>query len=229
MSIVPNIHGSAQARLKLYQLISTKLTKVQQEFLEANPSLWERIILELENSLNSNSLEKFDEMILSQAFLCIEKTSIDGLQRQMKFLTGKEVWIGKHPTQLLNLFIDEHRQIIKSIQTEQLNRISLSVKRGIRDGRMSKDTAKEIRETTGINKARARLIARNSVLNYCGALTKHNQMSAGIKSYIWQSSGDERVRDAHRKLDGKIFNWEGPGPHPKTEVNCRCDAIPVLD
>jgi SPP1 gp7 family putative phage head morphogenesis protein len=79
-----------------------------------------------------------------------------------------------------------------------------------------------------MSKRRARLIARSAPLQYSGELTRHHQMSAGIKSYIWQSSRDERVRDSHRRFDGEIFGWDEPGPHPRSEVNCRCDAVPVL-
>ena len=114
------------------------------------------------------------------------------------------------------------------MQREQLDKISQAIHRGIREGRLQKDIAKEIRQMTDLTKRRARVIARNAPLQYSGALTKHHQMSAGIKSYIWQSSRDERVRDMHRKLDGEIFDWDGAGPHPRNEVNCRCDAVPIF-
>lgn len=227
MSVVPSIKGSAQARLKLYQLISSKLNRAQQRILEADPSLWDRLLLELEASLQSAD-EKFNQAILAQAFSFIEKSSREGLQRQIKFLTGKEIWIGRHPTDLLQSFLEEHKKLIKSVQVEQLDKISLAIKRGIREGHLTKDIVKEIQQTTFLSKKRARLIARNSALSYSGSLTKANQTGAGIKSYIWQSSRDERVRDGHRRLDGKIFDWDGPGPHPRSEVNCRCDAIPLL-
>jgi SPP1 gp7 family putative phage head morphogenesis protein len=229
MSIVPSIKDSAQARLKLYQVISAKLNKAQQRLLEADPTLWEKVLAELEASVQSAAEVTFDQTILDQAFSAIEKTSKEGLQRQVKFLTGKEIWIGRHPTNLLQAFIEEHQKLIKSIQTEQLDKISLTIKRGIREGRMTKDIAKEIQQTTGLSKKRAQLIARNSALNYSGAVTKQNQIEAGFTKYTWQTSQDERVRKSHISKNGKVYEWASPGPHPRSEVNCRCDAIPKID
>lgn len=228
MSIVPSIKGSAQARLKLYQLILSKLNKTQQRILEADPSLWEKLLLELEASLDSAD-DKFDQAILAQAFSFIEKISREGLQRQIKFLTGKEIWIGKHPTNLLQSFLEEHQKLIKSVQREQLDKISLAIKRGIREGRLAKDIVKEIEQTTGISKKRAKLIARDSVLTYSGAINKQNQLEAGFTKYRWQTSQDERVRDSHVAKNGKVYEWASSGPHPRAEVNCRCDAIPQID
>jgi SPP1 gp7 family putative phage head morphogenesis protein len=229
MSLVPSIKASAQARLKLYQLMRFKLDRAERRLIEANPALWPRIIGELESSVLSSSIEKSDQMILTQIFVFIEQRSKEGLQKQIKFLTGKELWIGRHPTNLLQLFIEEQLRLIKSVQTEQLDKIALVIKRGIREGRLTKDIAKEIQQITGISKKRARLIATNSTLTYSGAITKQNQIEAGFTKYKWQTSNDERVRNSHKERDGKIFLWTVPGPHPRSEINCRCDAIPVLE
>jgi SPP1 gp7 family putative phage head morphogenesis protein len=79
-----------------------------------------------------------------------------------------------------------------------------------------------------MSKRRAQLIARNATLQYSGARTRHHQTSAGIKKYRWQTSQDERVRNSHRDRNNKVYSWDGPGPHPRSEVNCRCDVVPVL-
>lgn len=226
MSIVPTIRGSAQARLKLYQLISSKLNRAQQLILEAEPLLREKLLTYLEAEIDSHD-SRLDQVILAQAFSFIEKTSREGLQRQIKFLTSKEIWLGKHPTNLLQLFLEEHQKIIKSVQREHLDKIRLAIKRGIREGWLIRDITKEIEQTIGISKKRAKFIARDSVLTYSGAITKQNQMEAGFTKYRWQTSQDERVRDSHVAKNGKAYEWTSPGPHPRSEVNCRCDAIPV--
>lgn len=183
----------------------------------------------LENTIDSDTQVKSEQAVLAEAFSHIDRTTREGLQKQIERLTGKSLWLGVHASSLLDSFVDEHQKLIKSVRREHLDKIGLAIKRGIREGRLQKDIAKDIRQQTDIGKRRSQLIARNAPLQYSGALTKHNQMSAGIKSYVWQSSRDERVRDLHRKLDGELFSWDGPGPHPRSEVNCRCDAVPLVN
>lgn len=226
---VPSIKASAQARLLLYNLIRNKLTEIEQSLLESTPSLWARILEMFEKSVDSKNLIQANEIALRMIFSHIEKTTKEGLQRQIKNLTGESLWLGNHSSTLVESFIAEHKQLIKSLQREHLDKISMAIDRGIRNGRLITDITKEIQSTTNLSKHRAQLIARNAPLQYSGALTRHNQINAGIKAYIWQSSRDEKVRVQHRKLDGEIFNWSSPGPHPRSEVNCRCDAIPFIE
>jgi SPP1 gp7 family putative phage head morphogenesis protein len=224
----PTIRSSAQARLLLYRLLSTKLTEAEQRLLSVNRTSWEHIIAGLENMLESDAQMRSNRNVLAQAFSHIDKATCEGLEKQLECLTGQSLWLGVHATSLLESFVDEHLKLIKSVQREHLDKIGLAIKRGIREGRLHKDITKDIRQMTDISKRRAQLIARNAPLQYSGALTKHHQMSAGIKQYRWQTSHDERVRASHKSREGKVFAWDSPGPHPRSEVNCRCDAVPVL-
>ncbi|TXG76904.1 hypothetical protein E6Q11_03790 [Candidatus Dojkabacteria bacterium] len=227
MKNIPTIKSSAQARLLLYRLFSSKLNNAEQKLIDAHPGLWEQIISGLE--MLTDAENKSDQTILNQAFASIDRITRDGLQKQFERLTGQSLWLGIHATKLLEDFVKEHLLLIKSVQHEHLNKIGFAITRGIRDGLLAKDIVKDIRQTTNISKQRARLIARNAPQQYSGALTKHHQVSAGIKKYRWQTSRDERVRKSHRKFDGEILSWDSSKPHPRSEVNCRCDAVPVLD
>ena len=60
-------------------------------------------------------------------------------------------------------------------------------------------------------------------------------MDAGIEEYIWSTTGDERVRDSHRELNGKKFRWDTPPEnsdgracHPGEDYQCRCIGRPVF-
>ena len=226
MSKVPTIKSSAQARLLLYQLLSLKLTETEGQFLNTIPAQWERIIDSLEKTTEMSL--RSDEVVLTQAFSHIKRTTKAGLERQLERILGSSFWLGVFPQGLLDSFIEEHQKLIKSVRREHLEKVGLRIKRGIREGLLEKDIAKEIRSVTDISKRRSRLISRNAPLQYSGALTKHYQMSAGIKQYRWQTSHDERVRESHRKFDGMVYNWNNPGPYPRSEVNCRCDAMPMI-
>lgn len=227
MNKSPSIRESARARLLLYRLLSAKLTDAISKLESVDSSTWEEILLALEETLDHQASP--DESVLTQAFSHIDHTTRTGLQKQIERLSGQSLWLGVFPQGLLDGFVDEHKKLIKVVQREHLDKISLSLKRGIREGRLQKDIAKDIRQLTDMSKRRAKLIARNAPLQYSGALTRHHQTSAGINQYRWQTSHDERVRASHRARDGKIFDWENTGPHPRSEVNCRCDAVPILN
>ena len=223
---IPSIKSSAQARLLLYQILSLELSQVETRLLSVDPVLYERILALLEKEIMDNA--KSYNPKLEKTFSYIEKTTKEGLQKQVSSLTGQSLWLGINASFLLDSFVDEHTKLIKSVRQEQLDKISLIITRGIRDGHLGKNIAKEIKEATNLSKRRSQLIARNAPLQYSGVLTKHYQITAGIKKYMWQTSGDERVRESHQKLNGKIFDWSDKNPHPRSEINCRCDAIPVV-
>lgn len=210
----------------LYGLLSQKLVEAESLLNSADYSAWERILLALEEVIEKQTVS--DQNVLTQAFSHIEQATRLGLQKQIERLSGQSLWLGVFPAELLDNFIEEHQKLIKVIQREHLDKIGLSLKRGIREGHLQKDIAKEIHDVTNMSKRRAILIARNAPLQYSGALTRHHQRSAGITHYCWQTSHDERVRASHRERDGKVFGWDSPGPHPRSEVNCRCDAVPIL-
>ncbi len=229
MTNIPPIKASAQARLLLNKLIKGKLKNAERRLLEADPALWARILEMIEHEVESDTNLRVDQIALGQIFSHIARVTREGLERQMIALSGKSLWIGSHPTKLLDIFVSDHSRLIKSVQREQLDRINLCLKRGIREGRLLESMSKDIQQATGLSERRARLIARDGVLSFSGDLTRYHQKSAGIKQYRWQTSRDERVRKSHRDRNDKVYDWDGPGPYPRSEVNCRCDAIPVLD
>jgi SPP1 gp7 family putative phage head morphogenesis protein len=225
---IPTIRPAAQARLLLYRLFSSHLGSTLEKLLVASQSRWDDIIEEIEESIAANFSTPSEIPSLTTTFLLIEKSTKRDLERQLISLAGEKLWLGVFPQGLLENFITEHTQLIKDIRLEHLNKIASSLQRGIRQGLLQKDMAKDIQEITNLGKARARLIARNTPLQYSGALTKHHQINAGIKKYLWQTSQDERVRKSHRSKNGTVYSWDSVGPHPRSEVNCRCDAIPQL-
>ncbi len=51
-------------------------------------------------------------------------------------------------------------------------------------------------------------------------------ISAGIEYEQWQTANDDRVRDEHRELEGKVFRIN-EGPRPSDYYNCRCARTPI--
>lgn len=131
----------------------------------------------------------------------------------------------------LKLFSSQNAQLIRSLEEQELERVAGVVERGLQAGSPIKEIKKDIQKSFGITSRRAKLIARDQTSKLNANLTRLRQEEAGVTSYVWQTSGDERVRPTHRENDGKIFRWDKPPKtgHPSHEVNCRCVALPVLD
>ncbi len=82
-----------------------------------------------------------------------------------------------------------------------------------------------------VNESRAELIARDQTLKLNAAINQAHQRSVGVDSYVWSTSGDERVRDSHAELDGQTFRWDAPPEpgNPGEDFQCRCVALPIID
>lgn len=85
-------------------------------------------------------------------------------------------------------------------------------------------------ERGDVSESRAELIARDQTLKLNGQINEERQRSAGIDSYTWSTSLDERVRPEHAKLEGQVFTWDNPPEpgHPGDDFQCRCAAIPII-
>lgn len=116
---------------------------------------------------------------------------------------------------------------------------------GFAKGRTPAAISNEIQRRFDVTKSKANLLARDQVGTLSANLTRTRQESAGVEEYIWSSSGDERVRECHRELDGQKFRYDDPpamwymtkhgkvysGRHcnPGEDYQCRCVAKPVFN
>lgn len=121
--------------------------------------------------------------------------------------------------------------LIKSIPTEYLEKVGKSVTDNFVEGVRWEDLAKDIERVGDVTESRAKLIARDQTSKMNGAFNEVRQTSLGIDQYIWQTSGDERVREEHAANDGQVFAWNDPPAtgHPGEDIQCRCVAIPYFD
>ena len=135
----------------------------------------------------------------------------------------KEMWVG------------ENLDLIRSIDDETMRRIrqilTARIMGSVNHAGLAKDLIAEIQAITEKEKRRAELIARDQLGKLHGQINRRKQESLGIDEYEWETSHDERVRDSHRALQGKVFSWNNPPPegHPGYPIRCRCIALPVID
>lgn len=145
---------------------------------------------------------------------------------------------------LKRLWVQENLDLIKSIDAETLRKIRetmadmilgnvdrAELTRDLQKGLIPVMFRKPIDKIEKREKDRAALIGRDQVGKLNGKLTQYYQQQAEIDEYEWVTAGDERVRPAHRALNGRIFQWDkSPAEgHPGQPIQCRCIASPVIN
>lgn len=126
----------------------------------------------------------------------------------------------------------ENVGLIKSIPDEYFKKIETMVFTGTTQGSKAGPMIKQIMKIGHSTAKRAKLIARDQSSKLNSALNQQRQQNLGIEEYIWRTSGDERVRDDHRKNNGKTFRWDKPPKntgHPGQDIQCRCVAQAIIN
>lgn len=148
----------------------------------------------------------------------------------------------------LELFARQNAQLITNLSNDTLFEISGIVERALVEGSRFTEVSKQLQKRFGISRRRANLIGRDQVSKLNSSLTRLRQQSAGVDSYRWQTSNDERVRNSHRIMNGRICSWEDPTiwlnektgkwekrpvtatqAHVGYDINCRCVGLAVLE
>lgn len=125
----------------------------------------------------------------------------------------------------------ENVSLIKSIPAEYLKSVESIVFTGTTQGSKYGSLIQQIQKAGGVSARRAKLIARDQSSKINSAITQQRAQSLGVEEYIWRTAGDERVRDTHKRNNGKVFRWDKPPKetgHPGTDIQCRCVAQPII-
>lgn len=124
--------------------------------------------------------------------------------------------------------------LITGLADDTIKRIEQTVYNNSIAGNSVTTLRKALQEDFGISDRRAKLIARDQTAKLNSDLNRRRQEQAGVTSYSWLTSRDERVRERHRKLEGKVYKWgeatgaEGGLP-PGQPVNCRCVSRGIVE
>ena len=193
------------------------------------------------NSKAEMTLSKLKKKLTVLANLT-RKLSIADWKRVCKKTLGIDImtdyYMGEFYRTSLAEWVDRNVDLIKSIPQNTLGEMKKITSSGFLAGKTPTEIAKEIQEAYMVNKRKAQFIARDQMAKLNGELARKQQEDAGVSKYIWSTSGDGRVRESHRKLDGKVFSWNDPPIvdektgrrcHPMQDYRCRCVALPVFD
>lgn len=145
-------------------------------------------------------------------------------------------------------WIRENTALIVNVNEQTMTEIGGLAQRAMRGGEGHRQIAKEIRRRFRMTEARAKLIARDQISKLNGQITQQRNEALGVERYIWSTSEDERVRESHRVMNGKLCRWDdasvysddggrtwnsrsslgGYVGHPGSDFQCRCVSSPDL-
>lgn len=148
----------------------------------------------------------------------------------------EDYYLGDFYKEQLQDWSKQNVELISTIPNDTLAKMREIVYNGYISGKTTTRMLKEIQRAYKVGLKHARLIARDQTAKLNGQIQRHQQIDAGITEYIWCTSGDERVRDSHKALDGKKFSWDNPplnsdgrSCHPGEDYQCRCIGRPVFN
>lgn len=129
--------------------------------------------------------------------------------------------------------VGRNTSLIQGLADDLQKRIEQAVYDNSIAGNSAASLRKALQEQFGIADRRAKIIARDQTSKFNSDLNRIRQTQAGVTSYVWTTSHDERVRERHRKLDGKTYKWgEATGAEqglpPGQPVLCRCIARGIV-
>ena len=140
---------------------------------------------------------------------------------------------------------DTNYEVIRSDIRKYISDINSTTEQAVTNGWSVKMLSEQIMALDSkITKSRAAFIARDQIGKLNGIITQKRMEDIGLTMYEWSSSSDERVRESHALMDGKLCRWDDatvysedggktwkPRPsgavlmHPGMDYQCRCCAL----
>lgn len=191
---------------------------------EALRGLWVRFSRDQPDRLIEDIVERYGREV--------NEYNVTTFRRQFKAALGIDV-IGGSPraAEILKAYTKDNVSLIKTIESDKFARVQQVVERNWRIGARWEKIAVEIKHEFELDDFKAMRIARDQVGKLNGELNRDRMLAAGVERGIWRTAKDSRVREAHRRLEGKIFDIKKGHPRegiPGWSINCRCYWEPVF-
>jgi SPP1 gp7 family putative phage head morphogenesis protein len=172
----------------------------------------------------------------------VDKVNQDGYFKQIKAAFGKggnkEAFNNSFAVQLLDKsnalslevepFAKESALLIRGVGEQVSTRIQMATIEAVRQGKSPQQFKKEIQAITGYAEKRSAFIAVDQISKLNGNISKIRMKGNGLNTYVWNTSGDNKVRPEHKSKDNTVRTWE-QDPIPGSEFRCRCTASINLD
>ena len=206
------------------------------------------------DKLDAIDLSMFANLISSRVVNTANNANKERFNRQASKTFGIDLKgalssSGKAVQDQLAIDRELNASLIKSVATEFKQQISETIMTNVQSGKRSTDLITQIKERYNVSQSRAKLIARDQTSKLNGSLVKARAQAVGSKMYTWSGAMDERARQDHKVMQGKLCRWDDPTiysdnggetwkkrkqiggveAHPTEPINCRCAALPVVE
>lgn len=137
-------------------------------------------------------------------------------------------------TEALDAAVKRSASLITGLSDETAAGVEKLTRQALTQGRSAQNLRKDLTKQFGIADRRAKVIARDQLATLNSDLNRLRHEQAGVTTYQWTTSHDERVRPLHRRLDGARYRYgestgaEG-GLAPGQPIMCRCVARAVVE
>jgi SPP1 gp7 family putative phage head morphogenesis protein len=134
-------------------------------------------------------------------------------------------------------FTTENIALIRTVPERYFAELADTVGSMIETGARAATIAAEIERRYEVSETNAARIANDQVGKFFGDLNDTRQRALGLTQAVWATARDNRVRDAHRNLNGQVYKLGEGLVNPDTgerilpgqDVNCRCQGLPDVD
>lgn len=162
----------------------------------------------------------------------------DDLRKQFdETVSGGGLWVSDVPEQVLQEAEDAITKAASGSVTASMKRAGIEMERAKERGYDVNELRDRLLEEKAMSRMRMRDIADQGASEFVAAVRQAIYKPAGLKSYVWITKEDERVRESHAALNRRVFDWDNPPItdlrtgrrcHPGQDANCRCVAIPTF-
>lgn len=236
-----NAGNTAWYRKKLTESLKRLKKRIQREidnnYHKSATKLTEtlnRLASEWEKDFNSEALANSFTLRVNRATTSSMKNALQDCGLKIQFRNTRSV------QKVLTTIRDTQIDLIKSIPSEQLDRVSSIVRQGILNGRDLYYIRQELVRSFAISERRARMIAIDQSNKATEAIKRVRDLSLGITEGVWvHIAGRKTSRKTHVAMHGKRFKLHGEdagiydsavGEYvlPGQLINCQCSYRAII-
>lgn len=208
--------------------------------IAASVSANERIKAMYEEVIQALQPERAINVIEKSSFADNYTDTLNGIEGQFKASVST---IGVKPqisedmvTTLAEQYSENMKLYIKKWAEPQILKLREQVTQNAFNGARAENLVKTIQKEYGVSQRKAKFLAKQETKLITSKFNIERYKSVGVTKYKWSTSNDSRVREDHKELNGKVFQWDeaviddhGNRGNPGEAFGCRCIARPVFE